>query len=243
MDLEQTHARFATTRWTLIEALRGDDPARQHEALSRLVECYWPAVYGYLRRTRMDREQASEVTQAFFADVVLSRDLFSQADATAGRLRSLLMSALKRYLIDRHRRRAARRESTSLGLGSIEDAEAMLDSTRHEDPEAAFDRAWAASVLGEALRRCEKHYADADKRPHWLLFEARIVRPAVHGVEPPALPHEAEKLGFRSASDAAAAVQTVKRRVNSLLADVVAETVSGGVSIDDELAALRLVLA
>ena len=97
-------------------------------------------------------------------------------------------------------------------------------------------------MLGEALRRCEQHYAAGEKRGHWDLFEARVLRPAVHGCGAPGLSDAAERLGFRTSADAAAAVQTVKRRVNTLMLEVVSETLTRPEDAEEEAAALRAVL-
>ena len=61
-------------------------------------------------------------------------------------------------------------------------------------------------------------------------------------VEPPPLHEVAAAHGFASPQLAAAAVQVVKRRVDALLREVVAETVTDEGDVDDELAELRRVV-
>jgi len=242
MDMQRTTARFATTRWTLVAALHSASSAEQAEALSSLIERYWPAVYAYLRRTGLNRDQAAEATQGFFVDVVLSRALFDKADSAAGPLRSLMLVALKRYMIDRHRRARSRRERDVISVESIEHVERRLDPADTAQPEHIFTRSWATGVLNEALARCERHFTEHGRRMHWELFEWRVLRPAVSGSNPPPLAAEAERLGFATPADAAAAVQTVKRRVNAVLGEVVAETVGCTEQIEQELALLRAAL-
>ena len=229
LEMRDTQVKFETTRWTLIEHLRTDDPAERSRALARLAEIYWPAVYGFLRRRGVARERAEETTQAFFADVVLSRSLFAGAVPDKGRLRSLILAALKRFRIDEHRRSEARgakvgikldvscieREERSLRLGKSGDADADLE----------FDRQWAAAQVEEAVRRCRDHFTSSGRARHWELFERRIVDPSVRFTTPLSLAELAPDLGFSSAADAAAAVQVVKKRFDALLRDVVAETV------------------
>lgn len=242
MNLERTDARFQTTRWTLVEALRAGPGEKRDAALSALTERYWPAVYGYLRRSGLKREQAGEATQDFFVNVVLTRGLFERADPAVGRLRSLVMAALRNHMTSLHRRASARRARDVIPLEAFECEEARLASSNGESPEHAFDRAWAAGVLAEALRRCEAHYAENGKHAHWELFEARVFRPAVGGPAAESLSDSSERLGFRTPADAAAAVQTVKRRVNALMREVVSETVDQEEDAEDELAALRAAL-
>lgn len=68
-------------------------------------------------------------------------------------------------------------------------------------------------------RRCETHFESAERAGHWRLFEARVVRES-----PVPLVEAAATFGFASAALAAAAVQTVKRRLDAILREVVAET-------------------
>lgn len=239
---ERTGAQFEATPWTILHALHGDEAARTR-SLEELSRRYWPAVYGFLRRGGMAREEAGETTQGFFVDVVLSRALFDQADPASGRLRSLMLTALRRYVIDRHRRAASRKDRSGLPPGMLDEAERVLADNTAGSPDAAFDRAWAAGVMKEALRRTAEHFDRTGKSEHWRLFEARVVRPAARGASPRELSQVFEEHGFRSAADAAAAVQTVKRRVHSLLHEVVCETVAQADDVEDETRALRAALA
>ena len=71
-----TRAPFSETSWTLLDGLRdGDEKARRH-AREKLITIYWPAVYAFLRRKGHGRDEAIELTQAFFTDKVLERELF-----------------------------------------------------------------------------------------------------------------------------------------------------------------------
>ncbi len=88
VQLEQTRARFQTTSWTKIQELGLGSDAERAEALAALTVRYWPAVYAFLRGRGLGPEHASEVTQDFFVQVVVARQLFDRAKAERGRLRS-----------------------------------------------------------------------------------------------------------------------------------------------------------
>ena len=63
--------RFLTTQWSLIENIKsGEDQDKL--LIGFLLEEYWKPVYCYLRRTGHDNEQAKDLTQAFFHEVVLN---------------------------------------------------------------------------------------------------------------------------------------------------------------------------
>lgn len=219
-----THAAFDTTRWTLLGALRSDDTARSAAAREILMRRYWPPVYAALRRSGRSRDAAEELTQAFFAEVVVGRSLFERADAERGRLRTLLLTALRRFVVDQHRREVTRGHGRLAPLEALDSEDAMLPTNDTETLEQAFDRRWALVVVEEALQRCERHFISKDRAGHWRLFEARVVRPALANVAPEPLATAAARCGFGSPADGAAAVQVVKTRLQAIIREVAAET-------------------
>lgn len=219
---EKTDAPFTTTLWTLVSELHADAPSRHRAALEFIIRKYLPPVYAYLRRSGFDRENAAETTQSVFAEVVIQRDLFGRADQSQGRLRSLLLAALKNYLHDQHRRAVARGGTHKLSFDEVAHVEQGLSD--RDGPEVSFDRTWALTVLNQAITRCERHFIDTGKSGHWRVFEARVLRPSASGCEAPPLAMLASPNGFKSAADAAAAVQVVKKRLDALLREVIAET-------------------
>jgi RNA polymerase sigma-70 factor (ECF subfamily) len=236
--LEQTYERFRTTRWTQIRALGEGDKDQRRAALEALVTRYWPAVYAHLRSRGQDRESAAELTQAFFAEVVLHRDLFTKAAPGRGKLRTLLLTALNRFRVDRRRRAVARGVEVTIPIEALHAEEARLG----HPPGAVdchFERRWALGLFEKALRRCEQHFRDSGRAAHWELFEARILRPAIAGSAPPPLAEMPQAKRFASPALAAAAVQVVKRRAMGLLREVVAETVDDEADVDAELAEVR----
>ncbi len=226
MRWEDSGAAFPITRWSLVVAAAGDASGQRAAAI---IDLYWPAVYAFLRRRQYSRDKAAELTQAFFADVVIGRDLFRNADATRGRLRSLVVAALKNFIIDASRREVARGGDR---IGPLDaawlDREESLLTADSSEPDAAFERRWGLAQLEEALRRCEEHFERISKQAHWKAFEARILRPSLRPFEPPPLDQLVGELGFRSPADVAAAVQVVKRRLVILLEEVAAEVGDDG---------------
>lgn len=215
---------FQSTHWSLLEELRASDPARRKMALECLCANYWKAVRGYLERRGVRAEQAEEITQAFFADAVIGRAIFERADPTRGRLRSLVLTALKRYRID-----LARREASRGGVARdihFSDKNAIESAANPEATEgdSAFDRDWASLVVSEAVRRCESHFIDTKKQGHWRAFELRVLHPTSRMVLPIPLEKVAAQCGFPGPADVAAAVGYVKRRLDLHVREVVSET-------------------
>lgn len=225
MNLEQSAAEFPETAWTLVGRAGSDVIAERRAALQRLSEVYWPAVYAFILRSGRRPDEAAEATQAFFTDVVLGRGLIARAERDRGRLRALMLDAIRNYLTDRFRRESARNRAEGIaGKDALEREESMLRSMPDLDPGAAFEKRWASAAVDEALARCERHFKQSGKERNWRVFESWIVRPSVSPSEGPALASLASELGFRTTADVSAAVQTVKHRFEAILREVVRET-------------------
>lgn len=223
MLMTQTHAKFVDTSYTLIGALQNEELA--DSAASDLTKLYWPPVYAYLRHLGKDRDQAAELTQAFYYDKVIRLKLFERADPAEGRLRSLLISALKNYLIDEHRKEVVRGKGQLIPLDSIIAEDQAADTIKaDQSPHQAYTNRWATVQLEESMRRCETHFRSSGRDRHWEAFADRIYHPTIHNTTPTPLKELAPKLGFPAAADAASAVQLVKKRAISFLREVVTES-------------------
>lgn len=268
-SLRNTWVDFLQTRWSLIARLVGsngdaaseqgsvrpdagersasanrgiDDGGSRCEVLDELVRVYWSAVYGFLRRSGLSRDEAEEVTQGFFADVVIGRGLFERANSDRGRLRDLLIRSLRNYQVGLHRRASSRsrgglkrpdgRPVRLVPHVSIESEERRLQIERSEDlsPEEMFDRRLALGLIEEALEDCRRHYEHVGKPGHWQLFEECLLRPATLGHDRPPMAELAVRHGFASAAAASAALQVVCQRVVSLMR---AKSASGSAGHDE----------
>ncbi|MBX3407050.1 MAG: hypothetical protein KF869_09825 [Phycisphaeraceae bacterium] len=239
-----SHAAFLTTQWSLIDAIQTGRP-ESAVAMNRLAEIYLPAVYSFLRRNGHPPHAAEDLAQDFFDKVVLGRLLFHNADSTKGSLRSLILKALKNFVIDTVRRRNARGVKRTVSLDAMERADSMLGA--EADPGDAFNRQIAGAQLELAIDRCREHFAASGLINHWRLYEVRVLHPATRGASAPALKDCFGEFGFSQARDAAAAVQTVKRALIALFRVVVAESMPPNTPEEEieaeyqcALAALRL---
>lgn len=219
---------FMTTRWSLIGAL-GTDDDRSREVAEELSRRYWSPVYAYLRRHGLHDDDAREIAQGFFADVVIGRNLFSRAEPDRGRLRTLILTALDRYRIDQYRRGERRLDTHAPALDETGSADPNAT-----DPAGVFDREWAAAQLNEALDRARKHFMSNDREQHWQAFERYVLRPISAGVSRPSTAALADELGFRSAASLVSALQVVRTRVLAMLRTVIAESVGSGDELEQE---------
>lgn len=252
ISLERSHDQFHTTQWTQLRAMADGDCEHRRRAMNELIRRYWPPVYAHLRAKGRSGEEAAEQTQAFFAEVVIGRDLFEKADQVKGKLRTYMITALNRFCVDQHRRRQARGAGITIPLEGIQREEERLRSPPAEpagSPSAAdvsnraFERRWALNLLEEALRRCEARFRGNGRAAYWELFEARVLLPQVRGQSPAPLADLAETFGFDTPAQAASAVHLVRQRSVAILREVVAETLDEDDDIDAELNLMREYLA
>src|SRR5436190_16885145 len=110
---------FATTHWSLVLEAQNESPVAQ-EALEKLCSIYWRPIFSFLRRQGVRQEKAEDLTQGFFALLLERRDL-SVVRREKGRLRSYLLTALKHFLADEHRRAMAIKRGKGERLIPLED--------------------------------------------------------------------------------------------------------------------------
>jgi len=231
---------FGSTHWSVVAraALPGSADARA--AIEELCRAYWWPLYAYLRRIGRSHDDASDLVQGLFSELI-EKGRFAHADPERGRFRSWLLSALKfRLSHEREREHALKRggRARAIPLDRLDAERRWQDfSTRDLDAELLFDRAWALAVLARALAAVEEAYARAGKAE---LFAA--LRPALVGEAPAELRTVAARLGL-----SAGAVKSASFRLRQLLGQAIraelGSTVADARDVADELDVLFAVLA
>jgi len=203
---------FHTTIWNeIIDSGTSDENRRKH-IVNNLIVKYWKPVYCYLRRKGYDNESAKDLTQGFFQEVVLGRELIQRADQTKGRFRTFLLTALDRYAIDIHEKRTSRKRTPHGHLMHLGDID-IPDLT----PEESFNYAWLAGLLDRVLSEVKEECSNAGLTTHWQIFVARLLDPVLHNTGSPALKDLCTKLNIENESRASGMITTVKRRLNRAL--------------------------
>lgn len=170
---------FQTTHWSLVNrlAVSGEDLTAQ--ALSDLCAAYWYPIYAFIRRQGYGEHDAEDLTQGFFAHV-FEKAIFEAADPEKGRLRSFLLTCLRRYLSDERDRYFAKKRGAavtfSLDTGWAEERYASEPAGPDLPPDRLYQRRWAITVLEHSLQAIEAEFAARGKgdlfralRP-WLGF-------------------------------------------------------------------------
>ena len=176
---------FLTTHWSLIDQAQAKEEGNR-ALIGLLLNKYWKPVYCYLRRKGYDNEQAKDLTQGFFHEVVLGRGLIQKADQSRGRFRSYLLLALNRYVINVREEETARKRIPPERLVSLDmiDPPDLPPSVIQSEPEEAFNYAWVSALLEQVLDEVQAKCQERDLTLHWQVFRDRIVRPILNRTQP-----------------------------------------------------------
>lgn len=172
---------FRTTRWSLIaRASREDEVAAS--ALDELCRIYWPAVYALYRGEGLGPEEARDLTQGLFLNLLERRD-FGRADPDRGRFRAFLRTCARHWLANERRKdRTAKRGGDVAHFAlDVDDEEQRRgrEPVDRLDAAALFDRRWAQAVIEQALAGLEAEEREAGRGE---VFEH--LRPALGDVRP-----------------------------------------------------------
>jgi RNA polymerase sigma factor (sigma-70 family) len=168
--------RFPPTRRSVVLAARDADPEVRRRAWEALAASYWKPVYKLLRaRWRLDREDAEDLTQEFFA-AALAKGIFERYDPAKARFRTYLRTCLDGFAANQ--RKAARRLKRGGGQAPLplDFAGAEAELLRYGageglDVDEYFHREWVRSLfdlaVGDLRRWCEA----PGREVHFRLFE------------------------------------------------------------------------
>lgn len=235
---------FQTTRWTLVEAASSGEPARRAQAAAELAAICMPPILATLLSHGLRADEARELAQAFYAEVVLARGLMGRARRERGTLRGYIKASLANFRVELHRRAQSRGGAVvHLDIdGHVTTAPSVAAPSASDVGEPdTFDRAWAAEVLSQALARTERYCHEHGLQRHWELLSRCRLHPALRSLTPPSVQALADELGFGKPADASAALQYVNGRVRRLLGEVLAE--AGCDSAEDQAAAVAALRA
>lgn len=227
---------FLTTHWSLIDGVnRGEDSDRA--LISLLLHRYWKPVYCFLRYKGYGNEEAKDLTQEFFHEVVLNRSLVSRADPAQGRFRSFLLHALEQFLIDCLRKQSAKKRIPREKLVSMEFTSHLEvpQTLSQGSPEACFNYTWKSTLLDQTLEMVQAGCLEQGLEVHWSIFEERVLKPIFQHEQASSMKEICHTYGIASESIASNMLVTVKRRFRAVLRRVLRDTVRSEGEVDGEL--------
>lgn len=235
-DMGGDRETFLTTHWSLIEGIQCDDD-RDRALIGLLLERYWKPVYCYLRRKGYHNEEAKDLTQGFFHEVVLNRHLVDRAEPSRGRFRSLLLHALSQYLIDERRKEAAWKRIPKDKLVPLDMADPpdLPQAVSELEPEDCFNYTWKSALLDQSLSEVETQCLEQGMETHWYAFRDRVVQPTLDNLGPPKLAEICARYGIEDENKASNMIITVKRRFQTVLQRNLRITVASEGGMEEEL--------
>ena len=240
-EMGGTGQAFLTTHWSLVEGAGSSDQERSQAVISLLLPRYWKPVYCYLRRKGYHNEEAKDLTQGFFHEVVLEHRLIEKADATKGRFRTLLLVALDRYLGDVRDHQSAQKRRPKGTLVSLAAAEPpdVPASITGSAAESTFHYAWVSALLEQVFEEVERACHHDDKTVHWCVFRDRVLNPIMDRSKPLVLNEIVSKYGLPDEGKASNMIVTVKRRLQVVLRQRLRESVTSDEQVASEWEQMR----
>jgi DNA-directed RNA polymerase specialized sigma24 family protein len=223
---------FTTTHWSVVLEAQTESPTAQ-EALEKLCHIYWPPIYSFVRKNGVDPEEAKDVTQKFFADLLEHRSL-TAVRKEKGRFRSYLLGALKYFLADEQRRVMAIKRGKGQRLIPLEELTAgersEMEPADSITAEQIYERQWACTLLERVLGLLKNEYIAAGNA---ALFDClKQLLP-----DEPGSPSQADiagQLGM-TANAVRQAFHRFRQRYQLLLREEIAHTVATPGDVEDEL--------
>jgi len=225
---------FAPTRWTLILRARGESPEAR-AALSELCEAYYQPVLRFLCYERRDEDVAGELTQEFFARV-LAGSGFADADPERGRFRSYLLGALKHFLTDQRKAQQRLKRGGGMAVESLDAADGAESSalqvadTTVPAPEAFFDREWALTVVGRAMKLLEQEFTSSGRTDQFNVLKPWLIGEALSMPQADA----ARQLGLTEGA-VKVVIHRLRKRFRDLVRSEVAQTLHDPSHLNEEL--------
>ena len=232
---------FATTRWSVVLAAGQSDTTDARAALGKLCQTYWYPLYAYVRRRGHSPEDAQDLTQEFFAQL-LERKSLAKADPNLGRFRSFLLATMNHFLANAWQKAQAKKRGSGRELLSLDWAAAEdrfdLEPADHAAPDRIFEKQWALTLLGEVLNRLEREYQSAGKADWFVALKQTLL--GVRESQP--YTELATRLGS-SESAVKVAVHRMRKRYRELVREEIAGTLNGSQEVESEMRHLFSVLA
>ena len=224
---------FATTQWTVIfDAARDGDSACE-KALEKLCQAYWQPVYAFCRHRGNPPEEAKDLTQAFFANLLGKRS-FGAANPEKGKFRTYLLGAVKFFLGNewqkqRRLKRGGQAKHFHIDAESVERA-LEVEYADDQTPELLYERHWASVMLDLAQNALRQEYRDREKEE---LFD--ILLPFLAGSVGGTSYGEVARSHGQTESSVKMAASRMRKRFGEILREIVAGTVDSPDEIEEEI--------
>jgi RNA polymerase sigma factor (sigma-70 family) len=173
--------RFPATRWSVLDAARGNDAAERARAMDTLCAVYWKPVYKYIRlRWNRPPEDAQDLTQGFFIQT-LERGLLEKYDPAKSRLRTYLRVCADSFVLNEAKaagrlKRGGNISHVALDFASAEEelSGSTIDPAAIPSPESLeefFEKEWIRHMFELAVADLRTRCESNGKAKNFELFE------------------------------------------------------------------------
>ena len=225
--------RFATTQWSLVVSAGDSQSPQARDAMESLARVYWYPLYAYLRRAGTSAHDAEDLTQGFFANRIVTRELFKGVSPDRGRFRTWLLNCLRNFQRNEWQAKNAKKRGGGVQHVSLDGADwedRLLASGGEElSPPEEYDRAWAITMIKRAHEQLRAKYCAAKAES----FDQLSVHLPGVGTPPPIA--ETARTLAKSIAATKMAVSRLRREFGLALRDEISRTVSTPEELDEEL--------
>jgi RNA polymerase sigma-70 factor (ECF subfamily) len=220
---------FATTHWSVVVRAGDSRSPEVATAMERLCQTYWYPLYAFVRRKGYTHEDASDLTQAFFARF-LEKDYLRSVDASRGKFRTFLLTSMTHFLANEWDRSQAQRRGGGCRVLSWDAVSAeeryRLEPVEQTTPETIYERRWALTIMDVVVDRLAK---ETEEKRFEVLKAFLLEDKSVISYE-----EAAGRLGI-SVAAITSAIHRMRARFRALLFEEVAKTVEKPKEVEHEL--------
>lgn len=233
---------FSTTHWSVVLAARDCSSESSRQALESLCRSYWYPLYVFIRRRGSSPQEAEDLTQAFFGDL-LSKDALATVAREKGKFRTFLLVALTNYLNNQYEKAKAQKRGGKYLFQSWDQLQAE-ERYRHEPvdaltPEKLFERRYAYNLVDQVLADLRRDYESVGNAATFDCLSPFLGGESTRGGP---LATAAAGLGM-SEGAVKVALHRLRRRFAEGLRNRVASTVASADQVDEEIRYLFSVIS
>ena len=238
--------QFATTHWNIVKAVGGEDEVAAKSALEKLCRTYWYPIYTFVRFQGHNADEAADLTQAFFADL-LERENLKAVDPKFGKFRSFLLAAAKNFIANHWKRAKAIKRGGQVVISSFDlsnadsryrETNADIDpASKEKTPDQLFERQWAETLLQQVNERLRIEFESRGKAHQFQRLEIFLAGKSDEATQQ----QVADELGMTEVA-IKVAVHRMRRRFGEILREEIGHTLENPVEIDLEISHLFEVL-
>jgi len=224
---------FPITRWTLIQQVNDETRTDSRLALEELCQQYAQPVLAFVQRRVSSRQEAEDVTQEFFAQLI-NGQLLSKADPNRGTFRAFLLNAVRNFISDSNDRRQAIKRGGHANHVSLQVTDGL--DAREVTAEQAFELQWVRATLAAALQELEHEYREAGKSD---IFDA--LKSALDDSARVTAAQVGQSLKMTE-SAVRVCLHRMRKRLGQLIRRHIQNTVEKADQVDDEIRSLMQLL-